>query len=391
MAMSNAVTMKVVAAHAGVTQATVSLCLANSPLIPAATRLRIQHVAQALGYRPNPYVSALMRARRLSRGPAGRPVLALINAFARPDGWRGSPAHTVRQMRTGAEARGLERGYSVQEFWLHQDGMTNERFSTMLYARGIQGLILGPVAEDAPPPQLHWPHFAAVSLSVPMVASTMHTVCNDHYFSVLHALRECHALGYRRPGLIIRRAHRNRFQGRWEAGFLMGRHLLPGVHPTKPLYVEDWDQPAAVCSWLRQQAPDVIISPGAEPLSVLLRAQGWDIPRQLGLAGLACSAPDHPVTGVYQNGHLIGATAVDALISILERNERGLPAQAMTQMIEGLWNPGTTLRTQATGKAKTTKAGAPAGTPADSPTHSAKLDSDLSGRRYRRPVAKSRL
>jgi hypothetical protein len=35
---------------------------------------------------------------------------------------------------------------------------------------------------------------------------------------------------------------------------------------------------------------------------------------------------------------------MDTLISMLERNERGLPAQAHTVMVEGIWNPGRTLR-----------------------------------------------
>jgi len=35
---------------------------------------------------------------------------------------------------------------------------------------------------------------------------------------------------------------------------------------------------------------------------------------------------------------------MDTLISMLERNERGLPPQAHTVMVEGIWNPGRTLR-----------------------------------------------
>ena len=48
--------MKTVAAQAGVTQATVSMSLANNPRIPLATRERVQAIARELGYRPNPYV-----------------------------------------------------------------------------------------------------------------------------------------------------------------------------------------------------------------------------------------------------------------------------------------------------------------------------------------------
>ena len=63
-----------------------------------------------------------------------------------------------------------------------------------------------------------------------------------------------------------------------------------------------------------------------------------------GLASLACPKEGHALSGIWQNGALIGATAMDTLISMLERNERGLPPQAHTVMVEGIWNPGKTLQ-----------------------------------------------
>ena len=50
--------MKYIATQAGVSQATVSLCLANHPRIPSETREKIQAVALSLGYQPNPDVAA---------------------------------------------------------------------------------------------------------------------------------------------------------------------------------------------------------------------------------------------------------------------------------------------------------------------------------------------
>jgi hypothetical protein len=76
-----------------------------------------------------------------------------------------------------------------------------------------------------------------------------------------------------------------------------------------------------------------------------LKKIGWRVPRDLGLASLACPQADGPVSGIWQNGALIGATAVDTLISMLERNERGLPVQPQSFMLEGIWNAGRTLRT----------------------------------------------
>jgi len=179
--MSKPVTMKTIAAQAGVTQATVSMCLANNPRIPVATRNRIRALAERLGYRPNPYVSALMRVRRRGRASNDRPVLALVNGLDREDGWRKTISLTVRQMREGAIAQAAQRGYKAEEFWLHRDGMSAERFSGMLHHRGIQGLLLGPLIVGAPPPALHWENFSAVRLGVPLPSLTITEVLRERF------------------------------------------------------------------------------------------------------------------------------------------------------------------------------------------------------------------
>ena len=342
--MSNGITMKTIAAQAGVTQATVSMSLANNPRIPAVTRERIQAIAKKLGYQPNPYVSTLMRIRRQGKPLKDKPALALVCAQRTPDGWRDHPAPTIRQMREGAFERATLRGYRAQEFWLHRDGMSNARFSEMLYARGIQGLLMSPLAEGDPTPALRWEYFAAVCLSVPLPALTITTVCNDHYFSSLQIVRECHRRGYRRPGLVLRRAHQMRFQGRWEAGLAVGGEMLPDLNAAPTLYVDDWENVELILGWLKRAKPDVIITPAADVLTGTLGAAGIRIPEDLGLALLACPQRGDVCSGVFQNGKMTGALAVDTLISLVERHERGLPEQATTVMLEGQWNEGTTLR-----------------------------------------------
>ena len=342
--MSNGITMKSIAAQAGVTQATVSMSLANNPRIPPVTRERIQAIAKKLGYQPNPYVSTLMRIRRAGKPLKDKPALALVCAMRTADGWRNHTAATIRQMREGALERAGMRGYRAQEFWLHRDGMSNERFSEMLHARGIQGLLISPLAEGDPPPALRWGYFAAVSLSVPLPALTVTTVCNDHYFSSLQAVRECHRRGYRRPGLVLRNVHQTRFQGRWQAGVLVSSQILPDLAVAPTLYVEDFDNPAPILRWLKKEKPDVIISPAGPTLNDILTNAGWKIPDDIGTVWLACPRLGDFTSGIWQNGRMIGALAVDTLVSIVERHEHGLPEQATTLMVEGQWNEGRTLR-----------------------------------------------
>lgn len=351
--------MKTIAAQADVTSATVSMSLANNPRIPAVTRDRIRAIAERLGYQPNPYLSTLMRIRRRKKPLKERPVLALVCAQRTAEGWRKHPGATVRQMREGAIERAALRGYRAQEFWLHRDGMSNRRFSAMLHARGIQGLLLSPLAEGDPPPALQWEHCAAVGLSVPLANLTLTTVCNDHYFSSLRVARECHARGYRRAGLVVREAYLQRFHGRWEAGLLVATRMLPGMTVTAPLYVNERTDTAALARWLKREHPDVVVAASADMMPNLLEtieAVRGRIPANIGFVALACPSLDSPFSGIYQNGALIGALALDTLIGLVERNERGLPAQATTLMVEGQWNEGRTLRPPAAGEVQPARA-----------------------------------
>lgn len=320
--------------------------------VSESTRARIVALAKELGYRPNPYVSAFMRSRRRGHRAAQRPMLALVNGLDRADAWRKSPSPTRRQIREGVIAQAAELGYELQEFWLHQDGMSPERFSRMLHARGIHGLILGPLPDYVLPPALHWDYFAAVALSVPVKTLPLHAVCNDHYFSSLRAVDECGRLGYRRPGLLMRRSHGELFQGRWEAGFLTGQQRLAEKKSVKPLLLETVEvaaefDVAALRRWLRRERPDVIVTSAAAVVEEVLGQMGWSVPGDIGVAGLSCPEMGDHISGIHQDGRLIGATAVAQLTARLERNERGLPKRAMTVMVEGVWNPGETVRVQA--------------------------------------------
>ncbi len=124
---------------------------------------------------------------------------------------------------------------------------------------------------------------------------------------------------------------------------MMEAGMLPGVHRLAPFYVDDWRRPAPLVAWLRREKPDVVITPAAGVLVAPLKRAGLRVPEDIGLALLACPNQGDPNTGIYQNGRLVGARAADALISMLERHEHGLPEQATTLMIEGRWNEGRTL------------------------------------------------
>lgn len=340
--------MRDIAEKAGVSIATVSMSLRNRPNISPELRRRIRALAERMGYEPNPYVAALMRERRHGRTQTSRPILALISGLDRPDAWKHSPSPTRRSIREGVINRGAQLGYDVEEFWLHPEGMSVEAFAAEAAKRGISGVIIGPLAEGAEPPALRWQDFSAISISVPLQSLTLRTVSNDNYFTSLRAVIECHRLGYRRPGLILRSVHRQRFQGRWEAGFATGQALLPELGKLRTFLIEDQEDISRFPlkrfqTWMQKEKPDVIVTMAADLIERVLREEGLRVPEEIGIAALSCPEMGHRFSGVFQNGHFVGATTIDLLVGMIERRETGLPEQAIATMVEGVWNPGTTL------------------------------------------------
>jgi DNA-binding LacI/PurR family transcriptional regulator len=337
--------MKQIAAQAGVSQATVSLSLANHPRIPAETRDRIHALAQKAGYAPNPYVTALMRSRRRGRPLPDRPVLAVVVAYPRSDGWRNSPSRTLRETLAGVLSQAAVRGYDAQETWLHKDGMSNDRFSEVLRARGIQGLVLGPFQGEQAAPRLAWEQFSVVRVGVPLNSLPLRSVCHDNFNAGLTAVQECLRAGYRRPGLLLLRHHNANLQHRWEAGFLAGSADLPASRRVAPGIWMQWPSAEVLKDWIDSKKPDVVITPDHESVARLLAAAGLRVPGDLGLVSLSSPEAGGPISGICQNGRLVGASAADLLIDLVERHERGMPENSTSLMVEGRWNPGQTLRT----------------------------------------------
>lgn len=134
------VTMSDIAAKLELHPSTVSLALRDSPRIAEATRARVQAVAAAMGYRVNPYVSALMSPRRRGDSPSISPVIALVTAGKTPD--ESKYGYIVRQFISGCETAAQDLGFRTEHFWIGEAALTAERLNRILCNRGIRCAIL---------------------------------------------------------------------------------------------------------------------------------------------------------------------------------------------------------------------------------------------------------
>ncbi len=213
------VRLKDIAARARVSVATVSLALRDSALISPATRARLVALAGEMGYRAHPYVSAYMSWRR-NRGSLRHPSIALLHPYATADGWRKHGSVSLREMHRGVTDQIPTHGYTAQEFRLGAE--RPRRLLEILRTRGITGLVFAPVAEKTTRYEFPWDEFSAVQIGTGPTGLELPRISHHHYQGALDAVRRCAERGYRRPGLVLDRAHDERLGHVWRAGFEMG-------------------------------------------------------------------------------------------------------------------------------------------------------------------------
>jgi len=101
-----------------------------------------------------------------------------------------------------------------------------------------------------------------------------------------------------------------RLEFRWEGAYLAACERFGLAGSPAPLFVDEWSA-GNVERWLQQEEPDVVIGPVLGKLECLIRASGRKVPKDLGLVGLLVPRKGDRLSGVLQNGAVIGAVAVD--------------------------------------------------------------------------------
>lgn len=341
--MPKHVTLRDIAQVAGVHFTTVGLALRNDPRVMPATAAKVQAAARELGYTHDAMLSALSAYRhRNSRRFAG--VIGYLVTYP-PEVLQTNV--TEQTVRAAAAARALSLNFQLEAFQINAAGMTPDRLSELLRARGIQGLILSPRLPDpGPMPDLDWAHFSPVALGFSITNLTIHRVCTYHTHNMRLCLGQLRARGYRRLGLVLPREIYERSRGHVLGAYLAEQQLLPRADQVQPLFapIAEITQ-AAVGRWLREQRIDGVIL-SAMPVEILgfIRNLKFRIPEQLGVAVISRFGRTEDIAGIDERMALLGEGAVDAVVGMISRNERGLPTHPRYTLIEGCWVDRPTVR-----------------------------------------------
>jgi LacI family transcriptional regulator len=319
-----------VARAAGVAASTASLALRGSPLVKAATIARVKAAAERLGYRADPRVGSLMARIRRTRPVSDRERLAFVWVSAtRADMQKSFFAKT---MFAGAKRRALELGCVLEEFWLHDEGMTVPRLEKILVTRGITGVVFSaPLLEMEVEVDWDWSRFAAAVIGNSEWRPSLHRAGHHHYRSMWTALEKLRAAGCRRPAVILHLSHHRRIHGVHQAAFL-ANHPLPRQALAMGRFgpIEDDEETRRWLLKIKADSLICVVTPEENRLRAL-----QSIPELRKIVTLAY--PRAGLPGIDTREDLVAASAVDLVMSQLHRNERGVPAHPTTLLLEGEW------------------------------------------------------
>lgn len=323
---TNILTVRELANRLSLGKTTVALALRESPLVNAATREWVRQQARELGYLPNTLASAFLQQMRSRSARPHRANLAFL-APAR----RGS---FMKSLIEGAEERARELGYGLDV--VRTTEFKSSNLMRVLLARGISGLIIGPLAHAAGHLTLNWSKFAVVSCGYSMVRPPVHRVVHNHFQGIQTAFRVCRRKGFRRIGLALSADSDLRSNRQWSSGFLGFQQTLPPAERIPPLLASFAEfTPKRIRQWIRRERPDVMIvhSAGCIPdLADLLESLSEPLP-----CVVLSREADEPYAGIDQQFKLEGKMLVDAVSSQILHNQSGLPKSPVVSSFEGLW------------------------------------------------------
>jgi LacI family transcriptional regulator len=355
------VTLDTIAKAAGVHKMTVSLALRNQPTVSAKTRERIKALAEKMGYKPNPLLSIYQSHVRARHSLGYQATIGWINDSQDRDFWHKHPY--TRGLLDPIRQQAERLGYRLDEIWLEdldqeKPEVAIARFSKILRARGIHGIILPPWRLRGLS-SLPWPDLAVIAIGShygppptgwkqAQWSNNIHHLANYDYFANMRlAMDELRKLGYRRIGFVHGRYTDEYSDLLNRGGFLAKQWDWPAKDHVPILLDENLDKTVSPTfrNWIKVHEPDAVIYTKSQALG-WLKQLGLRVPQDIGLAHLALAEDVAGWSGIDAQPAEVGATAVDLTVSQLRLNERGVPTHPREVFIKGRWVSGKTTRQQ---------------------------------------------
>ncbi len=312
--MTRRPTLHDVARQAGVSHMTVSRVVRGGIRVSSGTKDKVEEAIRALGYRPDPALSALA-AYRERRGRRHGSVLGYLMCDTDDYG---------RRVLAGARAEAERLGYSIEEQNLPLHVAGRRRLARIWFHRGVQGVLLGPSQTPQDLEGWDWTSFAPVSLGALAHNPSMNSVAMDYFDGVAKAVNWLESQGALRIGFSVDSTLECRTGHRWLGAYMASLAGKSGIPP----YAAKIDDPRALRRWQREFQVDGVLTIHASVWKALCDR----VPAFAFLNSFECPPG---VMHIASSPSDIGGEGVRLVHHQLLSGELGLPAESKTLSLQG--------------------------------------------------------
>lgn len=307
-------------------------------------RTRILKLAEKHDYQPDPALSALNAYRLGKQDIHYRGNLVWLTNFPSPGGWR--KGKQMEGYFLGAVDQAKRLGYSLEEFWIGDPTLSPARISRILLNRGVSGLLVAPQPVPNSSIDLDWTEFSAVTFGYSLAKPQLHMVMNHQFRNMQRVVRELRVRNYQRIGIAMPAAYDERVDHNYLSGFWVEtRDLDQNKEPAIPPLLANRFEFEDFQRWFEAHRPDAIVTATNWATSVeqWVERLGCQIPADVALVVPSVPFRNSRYAGADENVRLIGSIAVDTLIGMIHRNEKGVPQHPLRILVEGIWHEAGTI------------------------------------------------
>ena len=336
--------LRAIAHLANVSPMTVSRVLRNSPRVTDETRKHVLAAARKLDYQPDPHLSRMMHLVRGRKTKAERGVIALIREHVPRDVLH-DPAYQYVDL-ADIQRRAAQHGYRAEEFWLGRNNLTANRLTSILQARGIEGIIVSPQSSKLLCAGIDYSCFASVAFARGLPDPPLHRAMADMMLGIQTATAELTRRGYQRIGLAITRWIDDRSHNFYSGAMLHFQQSLPPRQRVPLLLFPHNDIAGSrdiFTAWMKRHRPDALISFDTH-VPVWLEKLHLRFPEDIGFVAHDWNAKSQGLAGISHRRDQTAAAAVDLLATQLLHNEHGIPEVPRQIMITPEWVEGASVR-----------------------------------------------
>ncbi len=321
---------------------TVSLALRDDPRISASTRERVALVAQEMGYRRNPYLTALARQIRSAKQTHLKATIAYLSFFDAPGKQRSTTRHEDwrEDFFIGAKNQAEMLGFGVERFNPWKTKLPPDRLNDILISRGIMGIIIHPPYSNAYDWNIDWDRFAVCVSNSGRFPIPFHTVGCGRQEGMVELIAQIQKLGYRKIGLVLRK-RQDDFHAHIQRCAVSDFQLNLPSELQVPHHIEKMVTKEGFYQWLDTYQPELVVA-GFDEIYDWMEERGCSIPEKIGLVRpQICGIRN--LSGIFFDHFAVGAASVDLIAGQMNRNERGIPKQKKHIVVSGVWNQGETV------------------------------------------------